>query len=220
MNALNKLYSKFHGSYFAFIGVGIAVISTTVAINSLYLVYPKIDLLSLWMSDLGASPCGTFFNISIIFSSIFLFLFILYYTRFLSKSNGSEVLIRLTLIFGFLSCFGLFLIGLFPVKYIGEASIEHSFAALIYWIGSLLFWLFLGILELKNPKISNRQSIIALITCFFWIFFLLYLVLILMFPILDSSKFPQWLVHIILVISLTEHGLYCRKKDKNLNFKS
>jgi hypothetical protein len=166
------------------------------------------------MSDLGASPFGVYFNILIMISSIFLFLFIRDFLKFLSKYSENQGLIRITLTFGFLSSLGLFLIGLFPVRNIGEASTVHTIAAFIYWIGSFLFWLFLGIIELKNPKISKAQSEIAIITWLFWSFFLGYLMFIPVFPVLDTSKFPQWLVHIVLAISLTEHGIYFLKQDK------
>jgi hypothetical protein len=214
MSKRSRFCRKIHGSYFAFLGVGIATISTIISMISLLSVYPNINLFSLWMSDLGASPFGVFFNISIMISSIFLFLFIRDFLKFLSEHSENQGLIRITLMFGFFSSLGLFLIGFFPVRTIGEATIIHSTAAFMYWIGSFLFWLFLGIIELKNPKISTNQSVMAIITCLFWSFFLVYLMLIPLFPILDTSKFPQWLVHIVLVISLTEHGIYFLKQDR------
>lgn len=214
MSKERRFCRKIHGSYFAFIGVSIATISTIISMISLLSIYPNINLFSLWMSDLGASPFGVYFNILLMISSIFLFLFIRNFLKFLSNNSENQGLIRITLIFGFFSSLGLFLIGLFPVKTIGEASVIHSIAAFIYWIGSFLFWLFLGIIEFKSSNISTYQSIMALITWLFWSFFLAYLMLIPLFPILDSSKFPQWLVHIVLAISLTEHGFYFLKKDK------
>jgi len=214
MSKRSRICRKIHGSYFAFLGVGIATTSTIISIISLLLVYPNIDVFSLWMSDLGASPFGVYFNLLIMISSIFLFLFIRDFLKFLSKYSENQGLIKITLIFGFFSSLGLFFIGLFPVRNIGEASTVHTIAAFIYWIGSFLFWLFLGIIELKNPKISKTQSEIAIITWLFWSFFLGYLMFIPVFPVLDTSKFPQWLVHIVLAISLTEHGIYFLKQDK------
>ncbi len=214
MSKRSRSCRKIHGSYFAFIGVGIATISTIVSMISLLLVYPDINVFSLWMSDLGASPFGVYFNILIMISSIFLFLFIRDFLKFLSKYSENQGLIRITLTFGFLSSLGLFLIGLFPVRNIGEASTVHTIAAFIYWIGSFLFWLFLGIIELKTPTISKSQSIMAIVTWLFWSFFLIYLSLIPIFPVLDISKFPQWLVHVVLAISITEHGIFFLKQDK------
>ena len=214
MSKRSRFCRKIHGSYFAFLGVGIATISTIISMISLLSVYPNINLFSLWMSDLGASPFGVFFNISIMISSLFMFLFIREFLKFLSKNSENQGLFKITLIFGFFSSFGLFLIGMFPVRTIGEATIVHSIAAFMYWIGSCLFWLFLGIIELKNPKISTNQAVMAIITWLFWSFFLLYLILIPIFPVLDTSKFPQWLVHIVLAISLTENGIFFLKQDK------
>ena len=214
MSKGSRICRKIHGSYFAFIGVSIVSVSTIISMISLLLIYPNINLFSLWMSDLGASPFGVFFNISIMISSILLFLFIRDFLKFLSENSKYQGLCRISLIFGFFSSFGLFLIGLFPVRTIGEATIVHSIAAFIYWIGSCLFWLFLGIVELKIPTISKSQSIMAIVTWLFWSFFLVYLMFIPVFPILDTSKFPQWLVHIVLAISLTEHGIYFLKQDK------
>ena len=214
MSKRSRFCRKIHGSYFVFLGVGIATISTIISMISLLLIYPNINLFSLWMSDLGASPFGVFFNISIMISSILIILFIRDFLKFLSKNSENQGLFKITLIFGFFSSFGLFLIGLFPVRTIGDATIVHSIAAFIYWIGSFLFWLFLGIIEWKNPKISTNQSVMAIITWLFWSFFLVYLMLIPLFPILDTSKFPQWLVHLVLVISLTTHGIYFLKQDR------
>lgn len=214
MSKRSRICRKIHGSYFAFIGVGIATISTIISMISLLLVYPDINVFSLWMSDLGASPFGVYFNILIMISSIFLFLFIRDFLKFLSKYSENQGLIRITLTFGFFSSLGLFLIGLFPVRNIGEASIVHTIAAFIYWIGSFLFWLFLGIVELKTPTISKSQSEMAIVTWLFWSFFLIYLSLIPIFPVLDTSKFPQWLVHVVLAISITEHGIFFLKQDK------
>ena len=214
MSKRSRICRKIHGSYFAFLGVGIATLSTIVSIISLLLVYPDINVFSLWMSDLGASPFGVYFNILIMISSIFLFLFIRDFLKFLSKYNENQGLIRITLTFGFFSSLGLFLIGLFPVRNIGEASTVHAIVAFIYWIGSFLFWLFLGVIELKTPTISKSQSEIAIVTWLFWSFFLIYLSLIPIFPVLDTSKFPQWLVHVVLAISITEHGIFFLKQDK------
>ncbi|TFG09037.1 MAG: hypothetical protein EU539_00565 [Promethearchaeota archaeon] len=120
---------------------------------------------------------------------------------------------RFTLIFGFLLSLGLLLIGIFPVKNIGVVTIEHSVAAFLYWSGSLLFWLFLGLTEYSGPKELKIQAYVALTSFLFWLFFIGYLFLEFFLPhfIFNLEKFPQWLAHFIVVGSLIEHCLYFRK---------
>ena len=89
---------------------------------------------------------------------------------------------------------------------------EHSIGAFIYWIGSFLFWTFLGIEEYKNSEISKSQSYMASLTACFWAVFLIFLTLIPIFPVLDLTKIPQWIVHFILAISLVEHGIFYARK--------
>ena len=108
MSKRSRFYRKIHGSYFAFLGVGIATLSTIISMLSLLLIYPNINLFSLWISDLGASPFGVFFNISIMIASILIILFIRDFLKYLSKNSENQGLIRITLVFGLISSFGLF----------------------------------------------------------------------------------------------------------------
>jgi hypothetical protein len=212
MSLFKLISQKIHGSIFAFFAVLIAIFSTIISAISLLSNNPEINLFSLWMSELSVSRFSVFFNISLIISSILLFIFIIYFVSFISKTSSTKIFVRFTIIFGFFSCLGLFLIGIFPIKYIGEVSIEHSIGAFIYWIGSFLFWTFLGVEEYINPEIPKSQAYMASLTACFWAVFLTFLTLIPIFPVLDLTKIPQWIVHFILAISWVEHGIFYARK--------
>ncbi len=75
MEKLDKVYDKFHTSYFAFIGVAIFIIGLVPAI----IAHDNFSLLSTFISDLSVpswNDVALFFSVSWFITGVFMILFI------------------------------------------------------------------------------------------------------------------------------------------------
>ena len=176
MEKIDQFFKRFNGSYFAFVGAGISLISLFIAIVLYRMVDPTFSPTADWVSDLGEGPnySNYIFNISEIATGIILIFFYLYLTILLQKKGASKFSIWTTFIIGLFSALGLIVAGIFPMY---AAPDIHFNAAAVCFIGIFFLCILYGITELlvteNLKKFSISGFIVATITLIFMISFLL-----------------------------------------------
>lgn len=166
--------------------------------------YPKFNICSNWMSELGVGPNVVIFNITVIISSILFSFFFIALIKKVKLNEGNVVISNICLVFGLSSLLGLFLIGAFPMRDIGEPNIYHGFGALIYWSSSVFFWGILTIIFKDNPNFNKRVKITITLTFIAWSLFLSSFLILILIEQVDDN-FPiifQWIAHLFSIFSI------------------
>ena len=177
MEKIDKLYEKINGSYFAFLGAGISLISILIAFILYIAVDPTYTILTNYISDLGDGGGGSniVFNIGRICSGIIMFFFFMYLTRLLQNSGINNKLVIISFISGLMYSIGVILVGIFPSK---AAPLMHVIAAAIMFFAMFFIYIFFGISEFRISGFSRKPPIAGLIFSPLPLLFLLFLVLL------------------------------------------
>ena len=176
MEKIDQFFKRFNGSYFAFVGAGISLITLFIAIILYRMVDPTFNPTTDWISDLGEGPnySNYVFNIGAIAFGIISIFFDLYLTIFLLKKGSSKLLNWAAFIIGLFSAIGLILAAIFPMY---AAPDMHLNAAIVFFIGMFFLCIIYGITELliieNYKKIPISGFIVAAIIMIFMISYLL-----------------------------------------------
>ncbi|MFX1328290.1 MAG: DUF998 domain-containing protein [Promethearchaeota archaeon] len=193
MEKIESFYNKFNGSYFFFIGVAISIISIIIAIVLYNTGGYTFNILTNYVSDLGATnaPNNAFiaFNIGLIingsispFGTLFLVLF------FKNQSIKQKWIIWLWFLTNIISALATLLVGLFPEDIMLWA---HNFTAFITFASLMFYYLIYGIIVILVDNVSKYHSIPGFILVLVNVIFMISYV----FGINESlSTFFEWMV--------------------------
>lgn len=209
MEKMDRFYEKFHGSYFAFIGVVIFLTGFVIAA----LVEPNFSFFETFISDLGA-PTNTvyiFFNICWFITGIFMIFFLLFFTRYLQKHGGGRKETWITFISSFISAIGIMLLSIFNKI---DSPDMHLISEYIFFFSGILYLILYTIIEFRIPEFSKFQAILNLIVAFFFVLYLILLILNRINPGLspELQTFTEWLFLFATLFWFVENGVYALKR--------
>lgn len=208
MGRIDKLYEKFNGSYFAFLGAGISICSIIIAIILYVAVDPTFTIMTHYISDLGDGQnySNIVFNIGHILEGV-IFIFSFYYLSLFLRNNEAKVFSTwLAFIGGFVYSLGLILVGVFPSKMAYEM---HIIGAAFVFFGMFFSYIFYGISEFKISEINKKMAILGFIFSPLPIFFMLSLLLhfTVGFP-LKIVLLAEWITYFTMMSWIIIHGIY------------
>jgi len=161
MEKIEKLYDKFNGSYFFFIGVIISIVTIVISVMLYTLGGASYSIFNNFISDLGAvsAPNNAFiaFNTGLIVNSLvspFGALFLVAY--FKKKNIRQNWMIWLWFSIEIISIIANFLVALFPED---TMSGPHTAAAINLFFFGMLSNIFYGILIILTNKVAKYHSI-------------------------------------------------------------
>ena len=207
MGRIDKLYEKFNGSYFAFLGAGISLISIFIAIILYVAVDPNFTIMTHYISDLGdgRNYSNVVFNISHIIMGI-IFIFSFYYLSMFLRNKEAQFSTWYAFMGGFLYSLGLILVGIFPSKMAYEI---HIIGAAFVFFGMFFSYVFYGISEFKISEINKKLAILGFIFSPLPIIFMSFLLLhfTVGFP-LKITLFIEWITYFTMLSWIIIHGIY------------
>jgi len=208
MRKMNKLYEKFNGRYFAFLGAGISLSSIFIAIILYVAVDPSFTIMTHFISDLGdgRNYSNVVFNVSqIIIGVIFIFSF--YYLSMFLRNNEAKIMLTwFAFMGGLVYSLGLILVGIFPSKMAYEM---HIIGAAFLFFGMFYSYIFYGISEFKISEINKKLAILGFIFAPLPIIFMSSLLLhfTVGFP-LKITIFIEWIAYFTMMSWIIIHGIY------------
>ncbi|TFF88616.1 MAG: DUF998 domain-containing protein [Promethearchaeota archaeon] len=214
MEKFDKLYEKFHGAYFAIMGVVFFFIMFIIAVVLYFGKDPTFSLFTKYISDLGAGPDSfgnLVFNIGLIGTSILMIFSHIFFARFLENRGGNSKILLITLFAGIISSLGLLFLGIFP-KYTFE--LQHQIASYVYFGAGVAYLLLYGLVELKIESLGNAQAYFNFFVAIFYILYLIFKILVKAktgFPP-EVEKFTEWLMLFSTLCWFLEFGILTLKK--------
>jgi hypothetical membrane protein len=210
MEKLDKIYEKFHTSYFAFIGVVLFLVGLIPAI----LVHNNFSFMSKFISDLSVpawNEMAGFFSTFWFITGVFMILFILGFTRYLQEQGASNKETNIACIFGVLSSVGIFMLALFNTR---DFELLHDIAQYIFFFPGILYLISYAYIEKKFTDFPLWQVLFNLVIAFF---FLLYLILFIInttdpTSLLEAKVVAEWLFLFANLIWFIETGVFILKK--------
>jgi len=167
MPKINDIFNPIIGAIFGIIAWTIAFLSLTIAIILHIKVDPSYGPLSNHLSDLttGYNLSKMILSIGLILLVIFFIPFYISLGIFLFKKNKNISLIKIALIASITSYLSLIIIVAFPLDPQNYFfCMMHTILGSIYFLFGTVAFILFGIIELLNPKISNFNAIISVIT--------------------------------------------------------
>ena len=138
-----------------------------------YLLFPGYSIFDNMVSDLGVGPGGIFFSLGLIISGIVCIPFYIALARSLKSDEINEKMIKVGLIFFYISDITYILLGFFPSienNYIIYAT--HGILAVISWLTGIVYLILFSKLMLKNHKYSKFPAYSGFCLVGFMILFL------------------------------------------------
>jgi hypothetical membrane protein len=125
-----------------------------------FLFFENYNMFSNYVSELGVSEGGLFFNLSIIFSGIIVIPFFLKFISVLSNEGIMEDLKRVAFVFSMISVSFFIMIGIFP----SDPSIPlsftlHGIVAFITWLTGMVYLTLFGIMMIIDPRYNGLLSL-------------------------------------------------------------
>ena len=212
MGKIDKFYEKINGSYFAFLGAGISLISIFIAFILYIAVDPTFTIITHYISDLGDGQnySNIVFNVGRIISGIIMFFFFLHLTRLLQNSGINKKLVIISFISGLMYSIGMILVGVFPSK---AAPLMHVIAAAITFFGMFFIYIFFGISDFRISGFSRKPPIAGLIFSPLPLLFMLSVVLLHTVGF-DSriTFFTEWLTYFAMMSWIITQGIYTMRR--------
>lgn len=210
MDFIEKLYSKFNASYFAFIGLLVFFIGLIPAM----LVHPSFSFFETHISYLGGptNPLYIFFNAFWFITAVFIILFMLGFTFYLQEKGLAKSGTWILFILAFLSAVGIMGMAIFNTE---EAYINHLIFELVFFFTGILYLFGYAVLENKVKIFSKWQILFNIIVAIFFILYLVLLILNRVNPGLapEFQSFAEWLFLFANLFWFFENGvLMIRKK--------
>lgn len=187
---MKKVYKKFNGSYIAFLGVAVAIVSLIISVILYVMVDPSFSPSTHFISNLGEGPnySNYVFSYCEIATGTILGCFFLYLTLYLQKMNGNKVLTWVSFIFGLIGSIGLMIAGAFPMY---TNTKMHILGAALFFGGVVFFCMTYGVSELLIREVPRKYPLIGLIP-------LLFNSLFIFFSITNNTNFHiSWSMYLI-----------------------
>ncbi len=138
-----------------------------------YLFFPGYSIFDNMVSDLGVGPGGIFFSLGLIISGIVCIPFYIALARSLKSDEINEKMIRMGLIFFYISDITYILLGFFPsVEDNYLIYTAHGILAVISWLTGIVYLILFSKLMLKNHKYSKFPAYSGFCLVGFMILFL------------------------------------------------
>ena len=160
-----------------------------------YLFFPGYSINDNMVSDLGTGPGGIFFSLGLIISGIICIPFYVALARSLKGDETNEKMIRMGLIFFYISDVTYILVGFFPsVEDNYPIYLAHGVLAVISWLAGIVYLITFSKLMLKNSNYSKLPAYSG-----FCLVGFMFLFLFTWIPILEwimTFLFLFWLLYI------------------------
>lgn len=183
--------------------LSVLIISINGAISYILYPYYEYDFFLKVISALGVRESGIFFNAGLIFSGIFLIVFLINLNTVLTK-NLSKRWQQISKALALISSVSYSLLGFFPVIFI-----VHVILAFNFFFFGMLDYLILSYLIINNRKISNTLSIggiILIVSILMYFTFLL-----IMYNIHSIFEWIMFIVHGIWVLMVSFYFISKKK---------
>ncbi|MFX0032784.1 MAG: DUF998 domain-containing protein [Candidatus Hodarchaeota archaeon] len=205
MQLFDKMFEKFHASYFAFVGLIIFFIGLIPAM----LMHPGFSFFITHISYLGtpSNPLHVLFNVCWFITAVFIIIFFFGFTRYLQKKDLSSKGLLATCLIGILSAIGIMGMAIFNSD---SVYIVHLMFELLFFITGILYLFIYTYLEWKSTEFTKFQAVFNFIVS---VFFLLYLVLLILNRVIrglapEAESLTEWLFLFANLFWFFENGLY------------
>ena len=208
MGKIDKFYEKFNGSYFAFIGVGVSLVSIFIAIGLYMIADPTFSLFTHFLSDLGdgRNYSNVVFNISRILDGVILLFFYLYLSRYLYNKEVSKRLTWISFIGGSIYTTGLILVAVFTSQ---TAYEMHIIGAGFVFFGMFFVYLFYSISENSCDEFPKQYSILGFILAPLPLLFMIFILLAHFYGFsLEIAIFTEWITYFAMMSWIIIQGIY------------
>ncbi|MFX1277595.1 MAG: DUF998 domain-containing protein [Promethearchaeota archaeon] len=216
MKKLDKVFEKFHASYFGIIGVAIFLIGAIPAM----LVHTSFNFIDVFISDLAVPPhpilpggndLAIFFVICWVITGIFMIIFILGFTKYLQEKGASNKSTGIACILGLISALGLLLIALFNVR---DFYVIHTIAQYIFFFPGIIYLFGYAYIEYKLSEFPLWQALLNVIVAFFFLLYLILFIINRIEPTLlaEAKAISEWLFLFANLFWFVETGLFILKK--------
>ncbi len=212
MEKLDKLFEKFHASYFALIGIAIFLVGAIPAM----LVHSNFSFLTTFISDLAVPPPGgnvlaIFFSVCWFITGLFMIMFILGFTRYLQEKGASTKGTWIACILGIVSAIGLLMLASFNVR---DWYTMHTIAQYVFFFPGILYLFSYAYLEYKLSEFPLWQASLNIIVA---IFFLLYFIIFIVNRVeptflVEAKIVAEWLFLFANLFWFVETGVFILKK--------
>ena len=145
MEKLDKLFEKYHASYFGILGVVIFLVGAIPAI----LAHNNFSFLTVFVSDLavpGWNDLAFLFNVCWFITGLFMIMFILGFTKFLQEKGASTKGTWIACILSIVSAIGILMLALFNTR---DFNALHDIAQYVFFFRGSYIYLVMLILNIK-----------------------------------------------------------------------
>ncbi|MFX0000816.1 MAG: DUF998 domain-containing protein [Candidatus Hodarchaeota archaeon] len=210
MEKLDKLFEKFHTSYFGFIGIAIFLVGIIPAM----VVHSNFNLTTTYISDLAVpawNELAIFFSVCWFITGLFMILFILGFTRYLQEKGASTKSTNIAGLLGVISAIGILMLALFNTR---DFDALHDIAQYVFFFPGILYLFSYAYLEHKLEEFPLWQALFNVIVAFF---FILYLVLFIINRVeetlfIEAKAVAEWLFLFANLFWFVETGAFILKK--------
>ena len=172
--------------------LSVLIISITGAISYIFYPYYEYKIFLYVISALGVKESGIFFNGGLIFSGIFLIIFLINLNIILTK-NVSKKWQQISKVLALISSISYSLLGFFPVIFIVHVILAFNF----FFFGMLDYFL-LSYLIFNNKKVSNLLSISSMILIISILMYFTFLLI--MYNIHSIFEWIMFIIHGIWIL--------------------
>ncbi len=210
MEKLDKLFEKFHASYFGFLGVVIFLVGAIPAM----LVHTNFSLSTTYISDLsvpGGNDLAIFFSTCWFITGVFMILFIFGFTRFLQEKGASTNGTWIACILSIVSAIGILMLALFNTR---DFDVLHDIAQYVFFFPGILYLFSYAYLEYKLSEFPLWQVLVNFIVAFFFILYLILFIINRADPtlLLEAKAVAEWLFLFANLFWFVETGVFILKK--------
>jgi len=168
-----------------------------------FLFFPGYSIFDNMVSELGVGPGGIFFSLGLIISGIVCIPFYVALARSLKSDEINEKMIRMGLIFFYISDITYILVGFFPsVEDNYPIYLAHGILAVISWLTAIVYLITFSKLMLQNSNYSKFPAYSG-----FCLVGFMFLFLFTWIPLLEwimTFVFEFWLLYISCYLRLNK----------------
>ena len=212
MEKLDKVFERFHASYFAFLGIAIFLLGIIPAMVA----HSDFSLTSTFISDLavpGWNNVAIFFSVCWFITGVCMILFLFGFTKYLHEKDTGNVHTRsigISCIFGIVSAIGILLLTLFNTR---DAEIMHDIAQYVFFFPGVLYLIGYAVIEKNLSGFPLWQVILNIVIAFFFILYLILFIINRVDPtlFLETKAVAEWLFLFANLFWFVENGFFMLK---------
>ena len=212
MEKLDKVFERFHASYFAFLGIVVFLIGIVPAMVA----HSDFSLTTTYISDLavpGWNDVAIFFSVCWFITGLCMLLFIFGFTKYLQEKDTGSALNRgigIACILGIVSAIGILLLALFNTR---DAGVMHDIGQYVFFFPGILYLLGYAVLEKTLTDFPLWQVIVNIVVAFFFIVYLILFIINRVDPtlLLEAKAVAEWLFLFANLFWFVENGIFILK---------